>query len=125
MLIVGINVCYVPLADIRREQSICSQGAPVSPPRWRSRSGRWQATLGIGGEVWPDAIEEIHLDWLHVLDLDPATRLGLEQGGDLVERAPGDVDAARLASFLQALRDIGRVAPDVVGEAPRADDTGY
>jgi hypothetical protein len=41
-----------------------------------------------------------------VLDLDPATRLGLEQGGDLVERAPGDVDAARLASFLQALRDL-------------------
>ena len=59
------------------------------------------------------------------LTSDPATRVGLEQGGDLVERAPGDVNAARLASFLQALRDIGRVAPDVVGEAPRADDTGH
>ena len=40
--------------------------------------------LGIRGEVRLDAIEEIHVDRVHVLDLDPTARLGLEPGGDLV-----------------------------------------
>ena len=51
------------------------------------------ATLGVGGEVRLHAIEEIHIDRVHMLDLNPTARLGLEQCGDLVERAPGDVDA--------------------------------
>src|SRR5262245_18668964 len=80
-----------------------------------------QATLGIGGEVRLDAIEEIHINRVHMLDLNSTARFGLEPCGDLVERAPGDVDAAWLASLLQALRDIGRVAPHVIGEATRAN----
>ena len=84
-----------------------------------------QATLGIGGEVRLDAIEEIHVERVHMLDLNPIARPGLEPGGDLVERAPGHVYAAWLAGSLQALREIGRVAPHVVGEAARADDAGH
>src|SRR5262245_19144472 len=60
-----------------------------------------------------------------MFDLNPTARLGLEQCGNLVKRAPGDVYAARLTGLLQALRDIGRVAPNVVGKTARADYAGH
>ena len=33
-----------------------------------------QATLGISGEIRSDAIKEIHVDRVHVLDLNPTAR---------------------------------------------------
>ena len=115
----------MPLAAIRQGRFAAALAAGSAEPTGVQESIVGQATLGIGGEVRLDAIEEIHVDRIHMLDLNPTARLGLEQGGNLVERVPGDVHAARLAGFLQALRDIGRVAPDVVGEAPLADYAGH
>jgi hypothetical protein len=119
------HVRYVPLADIRQGTICSSVTAGSAEPLGVPEAVVGQATLGIGGEVRLDAIEEIHVDRVHMLDLNPTARLGLEPGGDLVERAPGHVYAAWLAGSLQALREIGRVAPHVVGEAARADYAGH
>ena len=71
-----------------RTWSICSKiaAAPSAEPAGVPEAVVGQATLGIGGEIRLDAIEEIHVDRIHMLDLNPTARLGLEQCGDLVER---------------------------------------
>ena len=95
-------------------------GRPARSPELRVR----HMAIGIRAEFGPDAVEEIHVDRADMLDLHLPARLGLEQARYVMKRARRDVHPSGLAGLLQALSDIHRIAPDVIGEAPLPHDAG-